>query len=72
MLIVMLGKQPTLQFFQSGKKAGEIIGADVAGIKNMMEKLYKWADVFCFIPFQSRSTIWHVGSGTSPTPNYEI
>lgn len=41
MLIVMLGKQPTLQFFQSGKKAGEIIGADVAGIKNMMEKLYK-------------------------------
>ncbi|XP_038883351.1 thioredoxin O2, mitochondrial [Benincasa hispida] len=32
---------PTLQFFQSGKKAGEIVGADVAGIKNMMEKLYK-------------------------------
>ncbi|XP_022926068.1 thioredoxin O2, mitochondrial-like isoform X2 [Cucurbita moschata] len=25
----------------SGKKAGEIIGADVAGIKNIMEKLYK-------------------------------
>ncbi|XP_022978794.1 thioredoxin O2, mitochondrial-like isoform X1 [Cucurbita maxima] len=32
---------PTLHFFQSGKKAGEIIGADVAGIKNIMEKLYK-------------------------------
>ncbi|XP_022146703.1 thioredoxin O2, mitochondrial-like [Momordica charantia] len=32
---------PTFHFFQSGKKAGEIIGADVAGIKNIVEKLYK-------------------------------
>ncbi|XP_008439481.2 thioredoxin O2, mitochondrial-like [Cucumis melo] len=32
---------PTLYFFQDGKEAGQIVGADVAGIKNMMEKIYK-------------------------------
>ncbi|KGN49512.1 thioredoxin O2, mitochondrial [Cucumis sativus] len=32
---------PTLHFFQDGKEAGKIVGADVAGIKHMMEKVYK-------------------------------
>ncbi|KAB1200574.1 Thioredoxin O2, mitochondrial [Morella rubra] len=32
---------PTLQFFRDGKKAAEVIGADVARLKDTMEKLYK-------------------------------
>ncbi|RVW15757.1 Thioredoxin O1, mitochondrial [Vitis vinifera] len=32
---------PTLHFFQNGKKAAEIIGADVARLKDTMDKLYK-------------------------------
>ncbi|KAL5578249.1 hypothetical protein UlMin_019948 [Ulmus minor] len=32
---------PTLQFFQNGKKAAEVIGADIERLKNTMEKLYK-------------------------------
>ncbi|KAK7858504.1 thioredoxin O2, mitochondrial isoform X1 [Quercus suber] len=32
---------PTLHFFQNGKKAAEVIGADVARLTNTMEKLYK-------------------------------
>ncbi|XP_044495353.1 thioredoxin O2, mitochondrial [Mangifera indica] len=32
---------PTLLFFNNGKKAAEIIGADVARLKDTMEKLYK-------------------------------
>lgn len=34
--------QPTLQFFKNGKKAGEVIGADVELLKDTMEALYKW------------------------------
>ncbi|KAF7842951.1 thioredoxin O1, mitochondrial isoform X2 [Senna tora] len=33
--------QPTLHFFQNGKKADELIGADVGRLKYIMEKLYK-------------------------------
>ncbi|KAG6398175.1 hypothetical protein SASPL_139630 [Salvia splendens] len=33
--------QPTLHFFQNGKKAGEVIGADVELLKDTMESLYK-------------------------------
>lgn len=33
--------QPTLQFFKEGSKKGEIVGADVAKLKNLMEQLYK-------------------------------
>lgn len=33
--------QPTLQFFKEGKKKEEIVGADVAKLKNLMEQLYK-------------------------------
>ncbi|XP_042020380.1 thioredoxin O2, mitochondrial-like [Salvia splendens] len=32
---------PTLHFFQNGKKAGEVIGADVELLKDTMESLYK-------------------------------
>ncbi|XP_050263039.1 thioredoxin O2, mitochondrial-like isoform X2 [Quercus robur] len=32
---------PTLHFYQNGKKAAEVIGADVARLTNTMEKLYK-------------------------------
>ncbi|KAJ7978977.1 Thioredoxin [Quillaja saponaria] len=32
---------PTLHFFQNGKKAAEIVGADVARLKDTMEKLYQ-------------------------------
>ncbi|XP_057812036.1 thioredoxin O2, mitochondrial-like [Salvia miltiorrhiza] len=32
---------PTLHFFQNGKKAGEVIGADVERLKDTMEALYK-------------------------------
>ncbi|KAF2568683.1 hypothetical protein F2Q68_00027954 [Brassica cretica] len=32
---------PTLQFFKEGSKKGEIVGADVAKLKNLMEQLYK-------------------------------
>lgn len=32
---------PTLHFFQNGKKAAEVIGADVTRLKDTMEKLYK-------------------------------
>ncbi|KAG6694968.1 hypothetical protein I3843_09G073600 [Carya illinoinensis] len=32
---------PTLHFFKTGKKAVEVIGADVARLKDTMEKLYK-------------------------------
>ncbi|KAI4332061.1 hypothetical protein L6164_017000 [Bauhinia variegata] len=32
---------PTFQFYQSGKKADEIVGADVARLKDTMDKLYK-------------------------------
>ncbi|PON42225.1 Thioredoxin [Parasponia andersonii] len=31
---------PTFHFFQNGKKAAEVIGADVERLKNTMEKLY--------------------------------
>lgn len=33
--------QPTLHFFKDGKKATEIIGADIIRMKNTMEELYK-------------------------------
>ncbi|KAL0398099.1 UNVERIFIED_CONTAM: Thioredoxin O1, mitochondrial [Sesamum radiatum] len=32
---------PTLHFFQNGKKANEVIGADVQRLKDIMEALYK-------------------------------
>ncbi|VVB02143.1 unnamed protein product [Arabis nemorensis] len=32
---------PTLQFFKEGSKKEEIVGADVAKLKNLMEQLYK-------------------------------
>ncbi|KAF3576369.1 hypothetical protein DY000_02035281 [Brassica cretica] len=32
---------PTLQFFKEGSKKGEVVGADVAKLKNLMEQLYK-------------------------------
>ncbi|GFQ00864.1 thioredoxin o1 mitochondrial [Phtheirospermum japonicum] len=32
---------PTLHFFQDGKKASEVIGADVQRLKDTMESLYK-------------------------------
>ncbi|XP_030943030.1 thioredoxin O2, mitochondrial-like isoform X2 [Quercus lobata] len=32
---------PTLHFYQNGKKAAEVIGADVARLTNTIEKLYK-------------------------------
>ncbi|CAI9782693.1 unnamed protein product [Fraxinus pennsylvanica] len=35
-----LGK-PTLHFFQNGKKASEVIGADVEHLRDTMEALYK-------------------------------
>lgn len=34
--------QPTLHFFQNGKKASEVIGADVERLRDTMEALYKW------------------------------
>jgi len=33
--------QPTLHFFQNGKKADVLIGADVARLTNITEKLFK-------------------------------
>ncbi|KAG5029247.1 hypothetical protein JHK87_012761 [Glycine soja] len=33
--------QPTLHFFQNGKKADELIGADVARLNHITEKLFK-------------------------------
>lgn len=41
MFLDFLLLQPTLHFFQNGKKAAEIIGADVARLKDTMDKLYK-------------------------------
>lgn len=38
----LLWMQPTLHFFQNGKKASEVIGADVQRLKDTMEALYKW------------------------------
>lgn len=32
---------PTLHFFQNGKKAGEVVGADVQRLKDTMEALYQ-------------------------------
>ncbi|KAL1194757.1 Thioredoxin O1 [Cardamine amara subsp. amara] len=32
---------PTLQFFKGGSKKGEVVGADVTKLKNLMEQLYK-------------------------------
>ncbi|XP_010504991.1 PREDICTED: thioredoxin O1, mitochondrial [Camelina sativa] len=32
---------PTLHFFKGGSKKGEIVGADVTKLKNLMEQLYK-------------------------------
>lgn len=32
---------PTLHFFKNGEKADEVIGADIARLKNTVEKLYK-------------------------------
>ncbi|EOA27925.1 hypothetical protein CARUB_v10024096mg [Capsella rubella] len=32
---------PTLHFFKGGLKKGEIVGADVTKLKNLMEQLYK-------------------------------
>ncbi|WZZ55246.1 hypothetical protein YC2023_055353 [Brassica napus] len=37
---------PTLQFFKEGSKKGEIVGADVAKLKNLMEQLYKGKYLF--------------------------
>lgn len=37
---VCLVLQPTLHFFESGKKAAEIVGADVGRLKDTMEELY--------------------------------
>jgi len=34
--------QPTLHFFKGGSKQGEVVGADVTKLKNLMEQLYKW------------------------------
>lgn len=33
--------QPTLHFYKDGKKASEVIGADLQRLKNTMEDLYK-------------------------------
>ncbi|XP_059437712.1 thioredoxin O1, mitochondrial-like [Corylus avellana] len=35
---------PTFHFFNNGKKAAEVIGADVIRLKNTMEELYKIED----------------------------
>ncbi|KAL5773660.1 hypothetical protein ACOSP7_013299 [Xanthoceras sorbifolium] len=35
---------PTLHFFQNGKKAAEVVGADILSLKNTVEKLYKTDD----------------------------
>ncbi|EFH55788.1 hypothetical protein ARALYDRAFT_482466 [Arabidopsis lyrata subsp. lyrata] len=32
---------PTLHFFKGGSKKGEVVGADVTKLKNLMEQLYK-------------------------------
>lgn len=32
---------PTLHFFKNGKKVSEVIGADVARLKDNVERLYK-------------------------------
>lgn len=37
----ILCMQPTLHFFQNGKKTSEVIGADVQLLKETMEELYK-------------------------------
>lgn len=42
LLMFCIFVQPTFHFFQNGKKAAEIIGADAARLTNTMEKLYKW------------------------------
>lgn len=34
---------PTLHFFKNGKKAAEVVGADVMKIKNISSTLYKKA-----------------------------
>lgn len=33
--------QPTFHFYQGGKKATEVIGADAARLRDTMEQLYK-------------------------------
>lgn len=37
----MILLQPTLHFFQDGKKAAEMVGADTTQLKGTMENLYK-------------------------------
>ncbi|KAF3450041.1 hypothetical protein FNV43_RR06120 [Rhamnella rubrinervis] len=39
--LLNISSVPTFHFFQNGKKGAEVIGADVAALKNTMEKLYK-------------------------------
>ncbi|XP_077253436.1 thioredoxin O2, mitochondrial-like isoform X2 [Tasmannia lanceolata] len=38
---LQISSVPTLHFFQNGKKASEMIGADLARLKDTMENLYK-------------------------------
>ncbi|XP_028778132.1 thioredoxin O2, mitochondrial isoform X1 [Neltuma alba] len=38
---LMITSVPTLHFFQNGKKADELIGADVARLNSIVEKLFK-------------------------------
>lgn len=58
--------QPTLHFFQNGKKAGEVIGADVQRLKDTMEALYKWKQTWfpmCLISIQellNLEQIYHI------------
>ncbi|KAH7569681.1 hypothetical protein JRO89_XS06G0240900 [Xanthoceras sorbifolium] len=39
--LIFLRPNPTLHFFQNGKKAAEVVGADILSLKNTVEKLYK-------------------------------
>ncbi|KAJ8765946.1 hypothetical protein K2173_020462 [Erythroxylum novogranatense] len=41
---LQISSVPTLHFYQNGKKAAEIVGADVARLKNVMETLYSRKD----------------------------
>ena len=38
--------QPTIHFFQNGKKASEMVGADVKQLNATMEELYKWVSAY--------------------------
>ncbi|KAL3616690.1 hypothetical protein CASFOL_039084 [Castilleja foliolosa] len=40
-VVIVNSRKPTLHFFQNGKKASEVVGADVQRLKDTMESLYK-------------------------------